>query len=749
MDGKHLKSIILTVLLCFIGFLFYFLDGKLTSYRMIDEKHFENYSYDFQKQPSPFEFAYDKPANQLAYEINLSMKFSASAFQEKQTLFATADNGNGISLYVDSDSSLIVEYKAEGKKTAVSLPVVSIQNDRTYLLDLLVSKNGVIKIFIDKELVFKDRVRKFDFSLIKAGKDYNEKLFNGHIDILSFDHKAHKTTYGMQNLTVFLLSVIALFIFIELFDLKKKIILFLKDIYLQTKYASNILMQNLKFLSVSQFYMCAAVVFLYALPMILADIPFSDDYSRITGGGFWNNDSRFLTGIIYKIISFNLSMVNVAPLSLIVGMSFLLISSYMLFCKWAGKNSAAVSLSALSLILSPIILFTLMSYQLDAVGIAFSFVFALGIFLIPDSSNVKFKFFSAFILTFCVMLTHQSSIAVVAILMFTEFIIVINRQNNDYKKALTLFLMRAASSVSSLFVWYIIVGRSSRFGGGAIINENNALFAVFIRIKTFVNYFFSSRLYGTFCLIVFTFIFLFFIFMCSKSAFRLLRVKSLTNIVSAFIIFCAPPALLFLGIVGANITTSFSEYIGLTMLMSFSAFISCMVFMVLHFYGGIIKKVLICAAVIPLLYSFSLSYAYAKFLKYSYETNQVIVSSLLPYMNAGEKAVVFSKTAKELPARIKNILEAFPAIYMVSEITNIQQVRNYFHLAIILKFFGSNAKAYDKDNAYNRAMAADVKNNISQLRLVCAHYYYNLWQYKNMYIIDFTKDKKLSLDEEG
>ncbi|MDR1941130.1 MAG: hypothetical protein LBQ47_02265, partial [Endomicrobium sp.] len=177
MDDKLIKRIILTALLGLIGFLFYFLDGKLNSYKMIDKGHFENYSYDFQKQPLPFEFAYAKPANQQVYEINLSMKFSASVFQGKQTLFATADKSSGISLYVDSDSSLIIEYKAEGKKTAVSLPVVSLQNDRTYLLDLLVSKNGVIKIFIVKELVFKDRVRKFDFSLIKAGKDYNEKLF--------------------------------------------------------------------------------------------------------------------------------------------------------------------------------------------------------------------------------------------------------------------------------------------------------------------------------------------------------------------------------------------------------------------------------------------------------------------------------------------------------------------------------------------------------------------------------------------
>ncbi|MDR1941694.1 MAG: hypothetical protein LBQ47_05150 [Endomicrobium sp.] len=50
---------------------------------MIDKGHFENYSYDFQKQPSPFEFAYDKPANQLAYEINLSMKFKTSALAQK------------------------------------------------------------------------------------------------------------------------------------------------------------------------------------------------------------------------------------------------------------------------------------------------------------------------------------------------------------------------------------------------------------------------------------------------------------------------------------------------------------------------------------------------------------------------------------------------------------------------------------------------------------------------------------------
>ncbi|MDR1941692.1 MAG: glucosyltransferase domain-containing protein, partial [Endomicrobium sp.] len=597
---------------------------------------------------------------------------------------------------------------------------------------------------IDKELVFKDRVRKFDFSLIKAGKDYNEKLFNGQIDILSFDHKAYKTTYGIQNLTVLALSIIALFI---LFALKKKIILFFKyffkDFYLQTKYALNILFQNIKLLPSWQFYICAAVVFLYALPIILADVPFSDDYGRIIGGWAWNHDSRFLTEIIYKIISFNLNMVNVAPLSLIVGMSFLLISSYMLFWKWAGKHSAAVSLSTLSLILSPIILFTLISYQIDAVGIAFSFVFALGIFLIPDSSNVKFKFFSAFILTFCVMLTHQSSIAVVAILMFTEFIIVINKQNDDYKKALNLFLIRAASSVSSLFVWYITVGRFSRYD--TILNESAFIFAIIERTKTFAQHFVLSYFYGRTVLFIFCILFACFVFICFKIVLKLLREKLILNKISAILVAFIPFALLFLGIIGANITTNFKLYIGNTMFLSFSPFIACMAFITIDYYRGYMKKIIVLLSIAPLLYSFSLSYAYAKYLTYSYETNQIIVSSLLSNIQTDKQIVILSKTTNKDTQRTRQILKAFPIINRLKGLLNLEQTQNPFHLEVKLNFFGLNCAAYDSSKQDHISLLNDAKNNYDKIQLISRHYYYNLWQYKNLYIIDFAKDEKLSL----
>jgi hypothetical protein len=734
-------------LLSLTAFLFYFLDGKLTSYKLIDDGRFEKSGYDAAKRSTPFEFAYDKPANQLAYEIDLSMNFSVSGLNGGQTLFSTSNEGDAVTLFIDSDSSLNIGYNPGGEKKSKIFTVVRLQKDRNYELNLYVAKNGAVGLSIDDKPAFKNKIgKKFDFSLIKAGGNYSGAVFDGKIEDFKLVYRAYKTSYEVQNFTAFILCLPALFFLIALFGVSGKIILLLKEIYFQTGLFFGAIISNVKTLSGSRtFYIFAAVVFLYVLPRIIADVPFHDDYFRITGGGFWDNDSRFLTGIIYRIISFNLFMVNIAPLSLIIGMIFLAASAYMLFKKWSGNDSPAALLSAFSLILSPIILFTVMSYQLDAVGMSFSFVFAAAVFLIPNSASLKFKVFVVFTAAFCIMLTHQSSIAVLAVFIFADFIILACGQNVALKESLNLFLIRIAGSVSSLAVWYISVGRSSRFGGSAIINESNILSAVFERVKLFTDYFFSSQPYGNFCTIIFAAIFLFFTFICFKTSRKIFCIKSPAGFLSSIITACSPAVLLFLGVVGANITTNFTQYISPTMLMSFSPFIACTVFIAVNFSGGIIKKALIALSALPLLYGFSLSYAYAKYLNYSYETNRIIVSSLLSDIDAGDKTIVVSNTTKDLPARIKKISDAFPAIHMVDGVVNIQRMHN-IHLIAVLKFFGLDVKRHGESNAYRQAALAEAKKNVSQAQLVSAQYYYNLWRYKNLYVIDFTKSDSFNLD---
>ncbi len=63
---------------------------------------------------------------------------------------------------------------------------------------------------------------------------------------------------------------------------------------------------------------------LFTLPLIIANVPYMDDYTRLDNGyGYWEIEGRPLTTFLFKILNFNFTTIyNIAPLPLLVGTLF-------------------------------------------------------------------------------------------------------------------------------------------------------------------------------------------------------------------------------------------------------------------------------------------------------------------------------------------------------------------------------------------------------------------------------------------
>lgn len=73
-----------------------------------------------------------------------------------------------------------------------------------------------------------------------------------------------------------------------------------------------------KFLAISSF------CFLFILSLIIANVPYMDDYTRMDNGlGQWQYEGRPLTSVLIELLNFNTKPIyNIGPIPLIFGMLF-------------------------------------------------------------------------------------------------------------------------------------------------------------------------------------------------------------------------------------------------------------------------------------------------------------------------------------------------------------------------------------------------------------------------------------------
>ncbi|EFM6529726.1 glucosyltransferase domain-containing protein [Escherichia coli] len=168
------------------------------------------------------------------------------------------------------------------------------------------------------------------------------------------------------------------------------------------------------------------ITFLLALPIIIANVYYSDDMSRaMSGVTYWGIDGRPLSDRLMIILNFNNHLTDLAPLPLIIACLLLSISFYLFHIKLFNSDNHYLFLP-LSFLLSPFIIEPL-SYRFDSLTISASIFFAFAFICLNYKNTViSFILHSSFIVI--LFSFYQASINIVFILISIEMFV--NIKNN-------------------------------------------------------------------------------------------------------------------------------------------------------------------------------------------------------------------------------------------------------------------------------------------------------------------------------
>ncbi|WLD23444.1 glucosyltransferase domain-containing protein [Flavobacterium dauae] len=112
----------------------------------------------------------------------------------------------------------------------------------------------------------------------------------------------------------------------------------------------------------------------YVLPLLIANVYYSDDHSRILFGHGWNHDARFVNNWITKITSFSNFTFSLYPYSLILSALVLGFTGYVLCEIWGIEKERKFKWSSLLLLISPFYLANL-PYRYDVFFMSLSIFF--------------------------------------------------------------------------------------------------------------------------------------------------------------------------------------------------------------------------------------------------------------------------------------------------------------------------------------------------------------------------------------
>jgi hypothetical protein len=712
----------------------YFADGKLTRYIQVGQEVFSATGYDSkspnkEKQSSP-KFEYVQPENysNLVHSIELSIDFLAYSFSNWQTLLDVSSR-KGIIIDINSGGEVALDYYSIQKKYLVNLlnKNVPLEKDKTNHLEIIISKDGnVISILNGKQIAHEKLDSQSQLSPIKFGENIkNERIFDGKIDNFNLKYVSYRKSYLLQNISTLLLSIIIILAIGGLFNLHYEFIVQKTQYIVDVSDRNGAYFEKVKvYLSQNLFNFgfafCSIAVFFYILPIILANVPYMDDYDRTIGQYYWNRDSRFLSSYLYKLFSLKSKLAVFAPWGLIIGSFILCASAYLFSRKFAEKNVLASSVAVVYLFSSPFLLQPL-SYQLDILPMLFSVVFCLWIFLIPDK-GIFMRIASTFIFTFCCLLTYQTSIAVIPILVLFEFIMLIKNEE-DHKIALKLLFTRFCSFGASVIVWYFAIYNNSRFVSKDIAHSSNLFVSLFDRIDKISNSILNWQPYNNFTLIILCLLFAAFCAIVISFAIKLPATKTVSSRICKVIIAISPLIMLFMALFGVNAVQTFT--IDPRHFFAFAVFLFVIIFFVFSFYSGILRYIFIFLSIIPLLYSFGLSYSYGNALRCTYDMNMLLANSLMNVIHDDKEILIAFNGKMERPKKLSNLYKVYPFIDRLCE-------RWKWNGVSILRYYGFKVKN-DKDKTDKALMC------INEANIVSTHYYYNLLQYDDIYIVDFKK----------
>lgn len=205
---------------------------------------------------------------------------------------------------------------------------------------------------------------------------------------------------------------------------------------------------------ISKIGIISLLCFLFVLPIIIANVPYMDDNTRMDNGvAYWEYEGRPLTTILFKILNFNLyEIANVAPMPLLIGLFFVIFTINYATDKMSAKKTIFNIIPFTFIICNPFFLQN-MSYQFDSIGHLFSVGFIiLSLFYSSDNKYKQHIFPVIAVILSCASYQPTSNLYIG--LYCVIFLFDLNR--SKYEKSLTHIFRYISYYILGCSIYYLL-----------------------------------------------------------------------------------------------------------------------------------------------------------------------------------------------------------------------------------------------------------------------------------------------------
>lgn len=416
----------------------------------------------------------------------------------------------------------------------------------------------------------------------------------------------------------------------------------------------------------NSFFILLGLSIFYVFPIMLANVYFIDDMSRVNKFQYWSYIGRPFADVLYTIISLG-APVDLFPLTTILSCIFITIALMILIKRMNMKFNIISYLIVLPVLCSPLFLENL-SYRFDSVFMAFSILLAI------LSSEIKGKKYIVIkiLMVFVALGMYQASINIYFSVCFLFYI---SDYKNSHPNSAKNLLQSILIAIIAYILYYVLVIKLYLNGGENFyikgMKENipfnlDGLILFFKNVITILAnfYFHFSFLYLIVLIVLFliSYIFIFKNIRLNKN-----KLNKIIFILSPLAIaLCVPGILLFM----KNIA-----YMP-RMLIATSIFIVFLFYCINAFLKGYWKFLL----VLPYLYFFSLSYSYGASLSIMKTYNEYLFTQIsydLNNLNIKDDDNVYLLNGAPMPSQVIQFTEK----------------NKFMEVPFILNSFGNDAGA--------------------------------------------------------
>ena len=191
--------------------------------------------------------------------------------------------------------------------------------------------------------------------------------------------------------------------------------------------------------------------FIYILPIILANVYYTDDMNRVLLGYGWGHDGRLLASVIMNIISFNALIPQFFPLSLLIATALSLLVGRIISSVIIDDDEKLAAICSLIFVTSPFYLENL-SYRYDSIPMALSMLFVVSPFLLE-----KTKYFMPITIVGMVSAFFLYQTSVMGYFALLLCVLYKKIKSDNVNEILRLLIISASSFVISFFVFKLIM----------------------------------------------------------------------------------------------------------------------------------------------------------------------------------------------------------------------------------------------------------------------------------------------------